>query len=190
MAFIIHREAFIGEKLERHVNAPHEFVNFEIFVQRQKQFKNLVGVCLFLAWIKSLKYLSFNKTMMQFSTTLSRVIYHCWFNSQFVSRVPHFQCSRDLLGFGLMFSIVFVAYAQLGYIAFGNELQDFHTFSSAIFTLFRTILGEFDYLEIERANRILGPIYFMSYIFFVFFVLLVKNHSTKIHESLNLHLNS
>lgn len=75
MAFIIHREAFIGEKLERHVNAPHEFVNFEIFVQRQKQFKNLVGVCLFLAWIKSLKYLSFNKTMMQFSTTLSRVIY-------------------------------------------------------------------------------------------------------------------
>uniref|UniRef100_A0A336LV54 CSON005454 protein n=1 Tax=Culicoides sonorensis TaxID=179676 RepID=A0A336LV54_CULSO len=153
MAFTIYREVFVGEKLERHVNAPHEFVNFEIFVQRQKQFKNCVGVCLFLAWIKSLKYLSFNKTMMQFSTTVSR-------------------CFKDLLGFGLMFSIVFIAYAQLGYIAFGNELEDFHTFSSSIFTLFRTILGEFDYLEIERANHILGPIYFMSYIFFVFFVLL------------------
>lgn len=71
-----------------------------------------------------------------------------------------------------MFAIVFVAYAQLGYIAFGNELEDFHTFPAAIFTLFRTILGEFDYLEIERANHILGPIYFMTYIFFVFFVLL------------------
>ncbi|XP_063697771.1 polycystin-2-like protein 1 [Culicoides brevitarsis] len=153
MAFVVYRETFIGEKLERHVNAPREFVNFETFAQRQKQFKNLVGVCLFLAWIKSLKYLSFNKTMMQFSTTLAR-------------------CSRDLFGFGLMFGIVFVAYAQLGYIAFGNELEDFHTFLAAIFTLFRTILGEFDYLEIEQANHILGPIYFMSYIFFVFFVLL------------------
>lgn len=91
MAFIIHRETFIGEKLERHVNAPHEFVNFEIFVQRQKQFKNLVGVCLFLAWIKSLKYLSFNKTMMQFSTTLSRVsCCFCLLKFKLVSRVSIF----------------------------------------------------------------------------------------------------
>lgn len=86
-----------------------------------------------------------------------------------------------------MFSIVFVAYAQLGYIAFGNELEDFHTFSSAIFTLFRTILGEFDYLEIERVNHILGPIYFMSYIFFVFFVLLViLNFKNKYESSFNI----
>lgn len=85
-----------------------------------------------------------------------------------------------------MFSIVFVAYAQLGYIAFGNELEDFHTFSSAIFTLFRTILGEFDYLEIERANHILGPIYFMSYIFFVFFVLLVNFSQLNVNQRQNL----
>jgi polycystin 2 len=57
-------------------------------------------------------------------------------------------------------------------ILFGTQIEDFRTFQDAIFTLMRTILGDFDYLEIENANRVLGPIFFMSYIFFVFFVLL------------------
>jgi polycystin 2 len=40
------------------------------------------------------------------------------------------------------------------------------------FTLFRIILGDFNFHELEEANRILGPAYFMLYVFFVFFVLL------------------
>ena len=40
------------------------------------------------------------------------------------------------------------------------------------FTLFRIILGDFNFHELEEANRILGPIYFILYVFFVFFVLL------------------
>lgn len=71
-----------------------------------------------------------------------------------------------------MFFIVFIAYAQLGYILFGVENPNFRTYVDSIFTLLRTVLGDFDYLAIEKANRILGPIYFISYIFFVFFVLL------------------
>lgn len=42
------------------------------------------------------------------------------------------------------------------------------------FTQFRIILGDFDYNGIDKANRILGPIYFFTYVFFVFFVLLVS----------------
>ena len=40
------------------------------------------------------------------------------------------------------------------------------------FTLFRIILGDFNFHELEAANRILGPMYFILYVFFVFFVLL------------------
>lgn len=40
------------------------------------------------------------------------------------------------------------------------------------FTLFRIILGDFDFHQIENANRILGPTFFITYVFFVFFVLL------------------
>lgn len=40
------------------------------------------------------------------------------------------------------------------------------------FTLFRIILGDFDFHQLEAANRYLGPIFFMLFVFFVFFVLI------------------
>lgn len=40
------------------------------------------------------------------------------------------------------------------------------------FTLFRIILGDFDFPTLESNSRIIGPIYFITYVFFVFFVLL------------------
>jgi len=82
------------------------------------------------------------------------------------------ECGGDIIGFTVMFFIVFFAFAQLGYLLFGSQVEDFSTFDSAIFTLLRTILGDFDFNSIEQANRILGPIFFLCYVFFVFFVLL------------------
>lgn len=75
-----------------------------------------------------------------------------------------------------MFLIVFIAFAQLGYILFGTENENFRTYGDSILTLLRAVLGDFDYLAIEKANRILGPIFFVTYIFFVFFVLLVTDN--------------
>ena len=40
------------------------------------------------------------------------------------------------------------------------------------FTLFRIILGDFDFYALRNAHWLLGPIYFALYVFFVFFVLL------------------
>jgi len=40
------------------------------------------------------------------------------------------------------------------------------------FTLFRIILGDFNFQALQQANRILGPTYFILYVFFVFFILL------------------
>ena len=59
------------------------------------------------------KYISFNKTMTQLSTTLSR-------------------CAKDLLGFFIMFFIVFLAFTQLGYLLFGTQVNDFSTFMNSL----------------------------------------------------------
>ena len=72
-----------------------------------------------------------------------------------------------------MFFIIFSAFVQLGYLLFGTQVHDFRTFIDSVYTLFRMILGDFNFRDIEKAHSILGPIYFLSYIFFVFFVLLV-----------------
>nr|XP_020638305.1 polycystic kidney disease 2-like 2 protein isoform X2 [Pogona vitticeps] len=99
------------------------------------------------------KFISFNKTMTQLSSTLSR-------------------CAKDIIGFAIMFFIIFFAYAQLGYLVFGSQVDEFSTFQNCIFTQFRIVLGDFNFASIEHANRILGPIYFITFVFFVFFVLL------------------
>lgn len=41
------------------------------------------------------------------------------------------------------------------------------------FTQFRIILGDFEFSEIEEANPVLGPIYFTTFVFFIFFILMV-----------------
>jgi len=82
------------------------------------------------------------------------------------------RCAKDIAGFAIMFFIIFLAYAQWGYLIFGTQVEGFSTYMSSIFTLFRIILGDFNFREIEEANRILGPIFFLSYVFFVFFVLI------------------
>lgn len=186
---MLHRDIVLRDKLEAH--ASQEFFAFDNLVATQKSFKNLVGICLFLVWMKCLKYLSFNKTMLQFSTTLARVCTssQCLHFPRILSVTVDLllttfallgfylcsfpQCARDLFGFGIMFLIVFIAYAQFGYVIFGNDLEAFKSLETSVFTLFRTILGDFNYLEIEQSNRVFGPLYFMSYIFFVFFILLV-----------------
>ncbi|NWI83965.1 PKD2 protein, partial [Dryoscopus gambensis] len=55
---------------------------------------------------------------------------------------------------------------------FGTQIDDFSTFQDCIFTQFRIILGDFNFTEVEEANRILGPIYFTTFVFFMFFILL------------------
>ncbi|XP_029655584.1 LOW QUALITY PROTEIN: polycystic kidney disease 2-like 1 protein [Octopus sinensis] len=117
-------------------------------------FDDLVAINLFVIWIKVFpklsavfKYVSFNKTLAQFSETISRG-------------------AKDIVGFFAMFFIVFGAFAQLAYLLFGSKLETFK------FTQFRVILGDFNYYELESANRVLGPIYFFLYVFFVFYILL------------------
>ena len=44
-----------------------------------------------------------------------------------------------------MFMIVFMAYAQFGYLLFGPKLYDFSKMSYSAYTLMRTMLGDFDF---------------------------------------------
>lgn len=55
--------------------------------------------------------------MTQLSSTLSR-------------------CAKDIIGFAVMFFIVFFAYAQLGYLVFGSQVEDFSTFQDCMYVTF------------------------------------------------------
>ena len=71
-----------------------------------------------------------------------------------------------------MFMIVFMAYAQFGYLLFGPKLYDFSKMSYSAYTLMRTMLGDFDFPAFQAAHPVIGPVFFIFYIFVVFFILL------------------
>ena len=62
------------------------------------------------------KYISFNRTMTQLSSTLSK-------------------CAKDLAGFAVMFFIFFLAFAQLGYLLFGSQCEEYSSFSMSMYVL-------------------------------------------------------
>ncbi|KAK2098820.1 Polycystic kidney disease 2-like 1 protein [Saguinus oedipus] len=156
VGFHIFRTLEVNRLMGKLLQQPNMYADFEFLAFWQTQYNNMNAVNLFFAWIKIFKYISFNKTMTQLSSTLAR-------------------CAKDILGFAVMFFIVFFAYAQLGYLLFGTQAPDESQTWSLSFTQFRIILGDFDYNAIDKANRILGPAYFVTYVFFVFFVLLGYN---------------
>uniref|UniRef100_A0A8B9R308 Polycystin-2 n=1 Tax=Anas platyrhynchos TaxID=8839 RepID=A0A8B9R308_ANAPL len=149
----IYRTSTVDMLLKKLLEDQNSFPNFEPLAYWQLQFNNIAAVTVFFVWIKLFKFVNFNRTMSQLSTTMSR-------------------CVKDVVGFAIMFFIIFLAYAQLAYLVFGTQIDDFSTFQDCIFTQFRIILGDFNFTEVEEANRILGPIYFTTFVFFMFFILL------------------
>ncbi|XP_013368445.1 PREDICTED: polycystic kidney disease 2-like 2 protein isoform X2 [Chinchilla lanigera] len=135
------------------LKSTEKYSDFYFLASWHIYYNNIVAITIFFAWIKIFKFISFNKTMSQLSSTLSR-------------------CIKDIVGFAIMFFIIFFAYAQLGFLVFGSQVDDFSTFQNAIFAQFRIVLGDFNFAGIQQASWILGPIYFITFIFFVFFVLL------------------
>uniref|UniRef100_A0A674ITA1 Polycystin-2 n=1 Tax=Terrapene triunguis TaxID=2587831 RepID=A0A674ITA1_9SAUR len=160
----MYRRSTVDMLLKKQLEDQNAFPNFEPLAYWQIQFNNIAAVTVFFVWIKLFKFVSFNRTMNQLSTTMSR-------------------CAKDVIGFAIMFFIIFLAYAQLAYLVFGTQVDDFSTFQECVFTQFRIILGDFNFTEIEEANRILGPIYFTTFVFFMFFILLYAIRSSFIFLS-------
>ncbi|XP_061279588.1 polycystin-2-like protein 2 isoform X1 [Bos javanicus] len=151
--FSLYSNMQIYRMIGRLLRNTEKYSDFYFLAYWHIYYNNIIAITIFFAWIKIFKFISFNKTMSQLSSTLSR-------------------CIKDIIGFAIMFFIIFFAYAQLGFLVFGSQVDDFSTFQNAIFTQFRIVLGDFNFAGIQQANRILGPIYFITFIFFVFFVLL------------------
>jgi len=153
MVFNIYRTASVNNTLDKLLKDPDTYPDFTSLSYWQIVFNSSLALLVFCAWVKIFKYISFNKTMTQLSTTLSK-------------------CGKDLTGFAIMFFIFFLAFTQLGYLLFGSQVQDYSTMTQAFFSLFRTILGDFNFPELQQASSILGPMFFITYVFFVFFILL------------------
>ena len=117
-----------------------------------------------------------------FLTTL-KLLHIIRFNPHVTIMMSSFRVSRGLLlSYFVIFVIIFLAYAQLGKLAFGHDMQRYSSVHSTLFSEVLMCLGaEMDLNKLMRANRVLGPLFgfsfiaLNSFIFVNFFVAILNN---------------
>ncbi|KAK4881655.1 hypothetical protein RN001_004974 [Aquatica leii] len=149
IGFRIHREILLYTLAKTNADYP----SYDEVVDYQIKYEYISAFLLCLFMLKLFKYLEYSPILKELNLTLKT-------------------CATNVVGFALMFFVVFFAYAELGYLLFGTQVIGFCGFYVSMITLIRTILGDFDYEEIEESDSLYAPIYFLSYIFIVFFVLM------------------
>ena len=68
--------------------------------------------------------------------------------------------SNDLLIFFIVLVVIIVAFANVGFIAFSTDVEDFRSLPHAIINLGRYFITELPYDELRDSNRAFGSFYF------------------------------
>lgn len=66
-----------------------------------------------------------------------------------------------VLSFMIMFAIVFLGCGQAFHLAFGSHLQNYASLSRSAMSLFRALLGEFEY-HLRYSNPVWSAFYFCN----------------------------
>ncbi|XP_068694084.1 polycystin-1-like protein 2 [Montipora foliosa] len=132
---------------------PKDFVSFQYAGAADEALSIIMGLLVFLVTIRFLKLFRFNKRMSLIGSTIKN-------------------CAKPLMSFFVSFMLMFIAYAILAFLVFGVSNENFKTFLMTFETQTSIILGDFDYRNIEETNRVLGPWYFFTFMYFSVFYLL------------------
>ena len=129
------------------------FVSFHYTAFLDEWLTCIMGIIVFLSFIKMFRLLRFNRRMSMLQQVLKR-------------------CTGQLVSFMFMFALAFLAFAFLASLVFGQSTEGFGTFYKSCASLMDTLLGKFTLKEMLHANRIIGPIFFCSYTVFMVFILI------------------
>ena len=134
-------------------NLGTSFVSFHYTAFLDEWFKCIIGIIVFLSFLKVFRLLRFNRRMSMLQQVLKR-------------------CFTQLMSFMIMFALAFLAFALLATLVFGQIMEGFGTFLDSCASLMDTLLGKPALKEMSQANRIIGPIFFYSYTVSIVFILI------------------
>eukprot|EP00003_Mantamonas_plastica_P001119 TRINITY_DN1081_c0_g1_i1.p1 TRINITY_DN1081_c0_g1~~TRINITY_DN1081_c0_g1_i1.p1 ORF type:complete len:608 (-),score=224.88 TRINITY_DN1081_c0_g1_i1:24-1847(-) len=129
-----------------------EYINLEQVADMYYLVFSLQSISVLIVFLKIFKYLQMNAKMSLMWSTLG-------------------MASADLVAFFIFFMIVFLGFSMMGHLLFGATVEDYRELGLSLITCFKMILGEFNYTEIQRANRFLGAVFFILFILLVYFTL-------------------
>jgi hypothetical protein len=93
---------------------------------------------------------------------------------------PQFHLMTDTLGrsfygvagFAFVFFVILSGFAMAYTIMFASRINGFRTFGQTLFTLTLSLLGDFNFQELQESHGIMGPLLFMLFVGVAVFVVL------------------
>lgn len=142
------------EELLKSLEENHErFVHFDSVVFVDNILANLIAFLVFLSWLRVTRFLKFNRRLSFLQETLGKM-------------------AKPLATYSVVFLTVFSAYVHSGYLLFSRELKTFNNFESTFTSLCSLFMGHFDFPSLQNSNRIIGPLFVFSALFFGGFIII------------------
>lgn len=110
----------------------------------------ILAIVVFLSTVKFINMLKFNRRLSMLTETVKAA-------------------TKDLKAFVITFFIYFFAFAQLGYLLFSTQVPSYSSFTNTIQVLFCLILGQSGFTDMQTAQQILGPVFYIFYTWFIVF---------------------
>ena len=126
---------------------PGKFVSFNKVAKWDDMMQSVMSFLVMVSCIKSIRLLSFNKTISLLASTLRG-------------------SAKPLSTFSIVFLIFYFAYVIFGFIIFVNYLEDFKSFITSMESTIGLLLGSFEFDDIREAHPIIGPFYFITLMLF------------------------
>ena len=147
------RLAITKYSISNMTDTPGKYVSFQYVAFIDEWVSATTAMAVFFSVLKFLRLLKFNRRVSLLMLTIK-------------------VASKPLLSFMLMFFILFLAYCQFAFVVFGTDNSDYASFPATLGSMMSMTLGNFDFDALTSTSRILGPIFFFSYVVAVLFVLM------------------
>ncbi|KAJ1494368.1 Polycystin cation channel, partial [Baffinella frigidus] len=118
-----------------------------------EMWKNVMAANSFMTWFKIFKYFSHIPFMARLINVLAAA-------------------SEDAFAFLICLGVVLFGFILTFYLTYGSYIYEFSTLTQTTFTLFRLMLGDWDFASMQKYNSVLGPVYFVLFTCLTMFMLL------------------
>lgn len=149
------------------------YVNWQNYGYMSNQLKNLGAFNAVLSWIRVRPHMFAAGTPGSDTGRLNQLLKYLRLSARLSMLEKVFvNVKSELFAWATLFLVIFSSFVQAFYMGFHESVSDYQSLGMAIMTLFKGAFGDLVVTELQAENQILGPIFFMAYIFVMFFVML------------------
>uniref|UniRef100_K3WG63 Ryanodine receptor Ryr domain-containing protein n=1 Tax=Globisporangium ultimum (strain ATCC 200006 / CBS 805.95 / DAOM BR144) TaxID=431595 RepID=K3WG63_GLOUD len=126
--------------------------NMHVLLRNFQRLSDLASLASAVSLLKVFKFLRMNSTLNLLWRVLGMAM-------------------RDLMGFLVIFNLIFLGYSAMGSYAFGFALEEFSTIGKSYGSCFQMLAGEMDYARLSQANPRVAPVFIGTFVVLVFQIL-------------------